>query len=123
MSIPVFPDITPPMTPEEELEDVGISTKMEDGIVISRARYTRSRLTFYLTWGPVNALTTEEKEILQDFYQNIVKGSSEKFEWTCNSKFSSYYGQTFTVRFTGNPPRFKKVAPGYWSTSVALQEA
>ncbi len=113
----------PPITPEDEAEDPGISTQMENGIVVSRARYTRSRLTFYLSWGPVNSLPTEDKEALRDFYQNVVKGTGEKFEWTCNSRFSSYYGQTYTVRFMGNPPRFKKVAPGFWSTSVTLQEA
>ncbi len=119
----VFPDIIPPMTPEEEPEDVGISTKMENGMVVSRARYTKSRLTFYLSWGPINALPTEDKEALLNFYQNVVKGSSEKFEWTCMSKFSSFYGQTFTVRFIGGPPKFKKVNIGYWSASVVLQEA
>ncbi|AZO96085.1 hypothetical protein [Halocella sp. SP3-1] len=122
MALAVFPDIIPPITPEDEPEDPGISTQMEDGMVISRARYTRSRLTFYLTWGEKNALPTEDKETLLDFYQNIVKGSSEMFKWTCNSKFSSYYGQTFTVRFTGSAPRFEKVTYGFWGTEITLQE-
>lgn len=119
----IFPDIAPPMTPEEEPEDVSITTQMENGIVVSRARFTRSRLTFYLNWGPKNLLSTADKDLLLDFYRNTVKGSSEKFQWTCNSKFSSFYSQIFTVRFIGGAPRFKKEAPGYWSVSVTLQEA
>lgn len=122
MSLYVFPDIIPPMTPEDELEDAGISTQMENGTVVSRARYTRSRLTFYLAWGSKNPLQVQDKETLRNFYQNTVKGSGEQFEWTCNSRFSPYYGQTYIVRFMGNPPRFKKIAPGYWGTEVTLQQ-
>lgn len=123
MPLPVFPDIAPPMTPEVEPEDVGISTKMEDGIVVRRARYTKSRLTFYLNWGPdKNLLPTADMELLLDFYQNTIKGSSQNFEWTCNSKFSPYYGQTFEVNVKGGPPRIKNVMPGYWSGSLILQE-
>lgn len=122
MSLYVFPDIVPPMTPEDELEDAGISTQMENGMIISRARYTRSRLTFYLVWGFKNPLPVQDKETLRNFYQNTVKGSSEQFEWICNSRFSPYYGQTYIVRFMGNPPRFKKIASGYWGTEVTLQQ-
>ena len=118
-----FPEITPPMTPEVQPEDPGISSQMEDGTVISRARFTRSRLTFYLSWGEKNPLTTEEKLQLLDFYQKKAKGVSEKFEWTCNSPFSSHYGQKFTVRFVGESPRFRMIAPGYWGASCTLQEA
>jgi len=118
-----FPNITPPITPDVQPEDPGISSQMEDGTVISRARFTRSRLTFYLSWGVTNPLTTEEKLALLDFYQNQTKGVSEKFEWTCNALFSPYYGQKFIVRFVGDPPRFRMVAPGYWGTSCTLQEA
>jgi hypothetical protein len=118
-----FPDITPPMAPEVQPEDIGMSSQMEDGTVISRARFTRSRLTFYLSWGEKNPMTSDEKSLLMDFYQNQAKGVSEKFEWTCNSKFSPYYDETFIVRFTGDPPRFRMIAPGYWGTSCTLQEA
>lgn len=118
-----FPDIALPKTPEDQPEDIGIATQMESGQVVSRARFTRSRLTFILPWGPdKNLLPTEDKEILKDFYMDQTKGSSEKFEWTCNNKFSPYYGQTFTVRFIGNPPKFKLVVPGFWSTSLTIQE-
>lgn len=117
-----FPDITPPATPEVWPEDIGMSSQMEDGTVISRAKFTRSRLTFYLSWGEKNPMTSEEKLIFMDFYQNKAKGVSEKFQWTCNSEFSPYYGQTFTVRFIGDPPRFRMIAPGYWGTSCTIQE-
>lgn len=118
-----FPNIAPPKTPEVTAEDPGLTTKTESGMVLSRARFTKSRLTFVLRWGPdKNLLPTEDKEILLDFYRNTVKGSSEMFEWTCNSKFSPYHGETFTVRII-QPPRFQMVAPGYWQTELVLQEA
>lgn len=123
MAILKFPDITPPMTPEVWPENIGIASDMEDGIIVSRARFTRSRLTFYLPWGTKNPLTSEEKLILMDFYQNKAKGVSAKFEWTCNAPFSPYYGQKFIVRFVGDPPRFKEVAPGYWAAGCYVQEA
>jgi len=122
MATLVFPDITPPITPEVQPEDVGITSPMEDGSVISRARYTRSRLTFYLPWGDKNPLTTQEKMVLMDFYQNKAKGSSATFEWTCNAPYSPYYGQKFIVRFIGDPPRFRLVAPGYWAAQCVIKE-
>jgi len=119
-----FPDIiTPPLTPEDQPEDVGMTSQAENGTVISRARFTRSRLTFYLRWGDQNPLATAEKELLREFYQAQAKGSSEKFEWTCISPFSPFYNQKFIVRFSGNPPRFRMVAPGYWATEITLKEA
>lgn len=123
MATLIFPEITPPMTPEVQPEDPGISSQMEDGTVISRARFTRSRLTFYLNWGEKNPMPTDDKLIFLDFYRNKAKGVSETFEWTCNAPFSPYYGQKFIVRFVGEPPRFRMVAPGYWGTSCTLQEA
>lgn len=124
MSLPVFPDIMPPITPDEEPEDPGISTKMENGLVVSRPRFTKSRLTFPLVWGDDqdNPLTTAEKTTLLNFYMNEVKGSSQIFEWTCNAKNSSFYGQTFKVRFTGGEPKFSEISPGFWSCSLTIQE-
>ena len=118
-----FPTIAPPKTPEVEPEDPGLTSQMEDGTVLSRARHTKSRLTFYLNWGPdKNLLPTEDMETLMNFYQNVAKGSSAMFEWTCVSKFSSYYGQSFIVRAI-KPPRFKKAVIGYWQAELVLQEA
>ena len=118
-----FPDITPPATPEDQPENIGMASEAENGIVISRAKFTRSRLTFYLNWGEKNPLTTAERELLRNFYQNEAKGSSEKFEWTCNAPFSPHFGKTYVVRFVEEPPRFRMVAPGYWGTSCTLKEA
>lgn len=123
MATLIFPDITPPLTPEDQPENIGMTSDVENGSVISRAKFTRSRLTFYLSWGERNPMTTDEREIFRDFYQNKARGSSEKFEWTCNAPFSPYFGQTFIVRFNGDPPRFRLVAPGYWATECTLKEA
>ena len=117
-----FPDITPPSV-DDQPEDIGMSSQQENGTVISRARFTRSRLTFYLAWGDRGSMTTEDREILRDFYQNQAKGSSGKFKWTCNDPYSPLFDKTYIVRFAGNPPRFKRVAPGYWATELTLKEA
>lgn len=124
MSLPVFPDIKPPMTPNVEGEDPGISTKMESGLVVSRPRFTKSRLSFFLKWGEKNALSTEEKTTLLNFYQNTAKGSSQMFEWTCNSKFSPYYNQTFKVRFSPDSKlKINNKTIGFWTASIVLVEA
>ena len=122
MTTLVFPDITPPMTPEIEPENIGITSPMDGGHTVSRAKYTRSRLTFYLTWGDKNPLTTEEQQILEDFYRNKAKGSSQIFEWTCNAPFSPHFGKKYIVRFVGEAPRFREVAPGYWATQCVIKE-
>src|SRR5690554_1300238 len=125
MALPVFPiNIMPPITPGEEPEDPGISSQMEDGTVLSRARFTKSRLTFSLRWGDSNdnPLTTDEKDTLLNFYRDIIKGSSQRFTWYCNAKNSSFYGEEFTVRCI-NPPKFNEICPGFWSGTMTLQEA
>lgn len=118
MSYPAFPNIgLPSHAYEEEAEDIGIASQMENGSVISRARFTRSRLKFTLNY----ILTYEQKETLLDFYRNTVKGSSSLMEWIHPDPRSEFYNQTFNVRFV-EPLKLPKIAPSYWSVSITLQE-
>lgn len=118
MSYPAFPNIgLPSYAYEEEAEDPGISSQMENGSVISRARFTKSRLKFTLKY----ILTYEQKETLLDFYRNTAKGSSSLIEWVHPDTKSEFYNQTFNVRFA-EPLKLPRVAPNYWSVQIVLME-
>jgi hypothetical protein len=119
MSYPSFPDIAlPNQAYEETPEDPGISSKMENGSVVSRARFTRSRLTFVLNWS---AMSATDKDTLLDFYRNTIKGTASLFTWVHPDPASGFYNVTFKVRITA-PPKFTKVSFDRWSTSLTLQE-
>lgn len=120
MSYPSFPDIAlPNQTYDETPEDCGISSKMENGSVVSRARFTKSRLTFVLNWS---AMSATDKDVLLDFYRNTIKGTASIFTWVHPDPTSSFYNVVFNVRIT-SPPKFTKVTHERWSTSLTLQEA
>jgi hypothetical protein len=120
MADPAFPTIASPSYPyDEEPEDQGISSGMENGSEISRARFTRSRLVFYLRW---RSLSKTDYESLMDFYMNTVKGSSLVFTWTCNNPNSKFYNQAFSVRFASKP-KFNNSTFARWGVEVVLREA
>lgn len=116
-----FPDIpyAPVYSYGEDPEDPGITSPMEDGSVISRGRFTKSRLTFRLPGWKMNGA---HKAILLNFYRNIAKGSANRFNWTHPDPDSEFYGQAFEVRFA-SPPKFQKYLPGWWTVEIVLQEA
>jgi hypothetical protein len=79
MANPQFPDIQKysnqfEITPEEP----GMSSEQENGSVVSRARFTRSRLTYSRHW---NAMPGADWTTLLSFYQNTVKGCSSVCDW------------------------------------------
>jgi hypothetical protein len=109
-----FPDIARPVFPlSEEWEDIGISNGFEDGTEQSRARFTRSRGKWVLTW---TALSDPDYQKLMNFWRFTVKGKSAAFNWT-----NPVGGRTHTVRFLEKQP-FKYVAPGFWSGEVTIRE-
>jgi hypothetical protein len=119
MAYPSFPDISKPNYAYDETpEDCGISTQMENGSVISRARFTKSRLTFTLSWS---AMTAADKATLLNFYRNTIRGSAYILVWTHSDPSSEFYNQTFNVRII-SPPKFTKVTFNRWSVQLTLQE-
>jgi hypothetical protein len=107
-----FPNIGKPNSIEEEWEDQGMSSRMEDGLEISRARFTRSRGTWVLHW---NYLSDSDYDALMCFYKDTVKGKAEKFYWV-----HPVSALTYEVRFA-EKNKFTR-DPMYWSGSVTLRE-
>jgi hypothetical protein len=108
MAYPIFPDIQKPSYQYDiSPEDPGIMTQMEDGSIVSRARFTRSRLTYLYHW---NAMPDADKVTLLNFYQNTVKGVSQICTWNgIDGRISSL--------------RLSKSTPNHWAVELAFQEA
>lgn len=78
--MPSFPNITKPSYPfKVKHEDTSITSNFEDGSMLSRRKFTRSRKVFTLQW---NNLPQAEYEILNDFIVNVVGFAAVAFEWT-----------------------------------------
>lgn len=108
MAYPVFPDIQKPSYSYSiEPEDPGIISKMTDGFVVSRPRYTKSRSTFSYHW---NAMLGADWDTLFDFYKNTVRGSS----MICT--FNGTNGRITSLKAS-------QIAPGYWGVDMNFQEA
>jgi hypothetical protein len=98
MANPTFPVISKkPVSIIPIPEDAGLATNYSDGYVASRARFTRSRLAFTITY---TALTYAQLETILDFYRETIYGSALVFDWTNNDPNSKYYNTVFTVRMT-----------------------
>jgi hypothetical protein len=102
---------------DEEQEDPGISTQMEGGYVVSRARYTRTPRKIF-TFALIDA-PNSDKVALQTFW-DTVKGSSDAFEFT-----HPISAVVYNVRF-GEKPKYKITGPGTtyrWDiTGIKLEE-
>ena len=108
-----WPNIKMPVMPfSEELEDVSLVSPTENGMVISRPKFTRQRNTFNLQW---TALPTTDYSILKKFYIDMLGGSSS-FMWS-----HPITGTIYEVRFSG-AFNFQYDSVGLWSGSVILIE-
>ena len=116
-----FPSITLPSYPfSTKIENVALQSKMEDGTIVSRARFTRARETFTLRW---NALPEADYILLLNFYKNTVKGGSLAFIWTHPPvPGSPPSGVPYTVRFIDGDIEFSVPQPGIRSGQLVLQE-
>ena len=116
-----FPDIQQPVYPfTTKLKDPSLQSEMENGLVVSRARFTRVPLNFTLKW---TALPAADYALLRDFYLNTVYGGSLAFNWYYPTvPDDSFSGRLFSVRFTGGDVTFELAAPGYYSGKITIQE-
>jgi len=91
-----------------ESEDIGISSKKENGKVISRKKFTKARKTFAIT---LNIATEQHKADLETFFNEV--GTYLTFSWINPLDDISY-----VVRFE-KPLTFSKSSdfPNYWSIS------
>lgn len=108
-----FPSIAAPSAMSGVPEDPAISSKMEDGTVVSRAKFTRSRETITLKW---NAMSSADFTTLLSWYKNTVKGSSDTFTYTQPAT-----GTAYTMRCKSFKHDF--VHPNRWSVTLEMEEA
>lgn len=115
--MPAFPSLSKkpswPMSPDGEIEDSTIRSQFEGGYELTRPRFTRSRRN----WGVRYVmLSVADKNMLQFFEQNTVRGGADSFTWTHPTTGTSY-----TVRFTG-PIKYTLVPPGKHNAEFMLRE-
>lgn len=97
----------------EQPENAVLSSKMEDGTVKTRPKFTRNRATYTLQWP---ATTNEVRQAFDTFYKTTLKNGALSFNWTHPST-----NESLVVRFT-EPPTYSNVYTGYWTISAKLQE-
>lgn len=116
-----FPSIQQPIYPfTTKIKDPSLQSEMENGLVVSRAKFTRMPQTFVLKW---NALPAADYAAVRDFYRTTVRGGSQAFDWTYPTVANdSYSGQLFSVRFAGGDISFDLATPGYYSGTLTIQE-
>lgn len=116
-----FPPIQEPVYPlTAKIKDPSLQSEMENGLVLSRAKFTRTLQTFTLQW---NALPAADYETLRDFYRYTTRGGSLAFDWQYPTVVNdSYSGQVFSVRFIGEDISFDLAAPGYYAGKLTIQE-
>lgn len=108
-----WPNIKQPVWPiKEEIEDAALRSEAENGVVISRAKFSKQREKFTLIW---TALMTHDYNTLKTFYK-ARRGGSENFAWR-----HPVTAQEYIVRF-GTELKFSNDGPNIWSGSVELSE-
>lgn len=116
-----FPSIKQPVYPfTTKIKDPSLQSEMENGLVISRVKFTRVPQIFVLKW---TALPAADYAALRDFYRKTVYGGSLAFDWYYPAvPNDSYSGKLFSVRFVAGDISFDLAAPGYYSGSLTIQE-
>lgn len=109
-----FPDIQEPSYGSTvDLEDTSIKSKMENGTIKARRKFTKSRKTWVLKW---DNLPMADYLILARFLTDTCFFAAIPFEW---KSFTD--GKTYLVRFQ-DKEKFEPVKIGYMSGSITLQE-
>lgn len=114
LEFPITRQPNPDNTWTWQSEDNTIRSNTEDGYVISRQRYTRSRDTFELTWD----LSDIEANTLQTFYKSITANGSLEFTITL---LTPHLSLTKTVLFT-EPPTHTYKGNGKFESSCKFRE-
>ena len=113
MALINFPNIKAPSYPLDEVpEDAVIRSSMEDGTVKTRAKFTKNRFTYTLTWL---ALPNNDKIALEQFLRVTTKNGALAFNWTHPS------GEQKVVRLA-DMPVFSLTKVNYWRVNIKLQE-
>lgn len=108
--------ITTPYTFDDEgpVEDPTLSSHMEDGSAVTRARFTRLRRSWRVTY----TLDNDAKLLLEAFQRDTTRGTAGSFTWIHPDTLYPH-----TVRF-GTLVRFPRFANafGWWAVPVTFVE-
>jgi phage-related protein len=107
-----WPNVQLPSGLDESMEDPVIRTEFESGIVKTRARYTRIRRTWSLSWANMRG---SHYRSLRAFYVQT-RGGALSFNWTNPTE-----GATFEVRFKGNIVS-RHTVMDCWSVTLTLEQ-
>lgn len=112
--MPTFPTLTaiPSHPLIEQQENSVIRSEFDAGYVQTRARYTRVRKTWQVSYHFVD---NSDKAAL-DTFVSTVNGGADSFTWVNPQDSVSY-----TVRFQA-PPTFSYVSYGGWDVSFKLEQ-
>lgn len=107
-----FPNIQLPSGLDETTEDPAISTEFGTGIVQTRARYTRIRRTWELSWANMRGA---DYRALRAFYVSVY-GGALSFMWA-NVKDQTNY----QVRFRGEL-KGRHTVMDCWNVTLTLEQ-
>lgn len=113
-----FPKIKAPVYPiKETIPDTAIKGKLENQVILARKRFTRTPMTFELSW---TALPEADYEKLRAFYREV--NAAVAFRWSYPvGAGGAFSGKVFTVRFDGEFT-FSCTNHGYWEGNIKLTE-
>ena len=114
-----FPAIKAPIYPiKETISDTAIKGKTENQTIIARKRFTRTPMSFELSW---TALPEADYEKLRAFFQEV--NAAVPFRWRYPvGAGGSFSGRVFVVRFDGDFS-FSCTNHGCWEGGIKLTEA
>jgi len=107
-----WPNVQLPSGLDETTEDPAIATEFGTGIVQTRARYTRMRRTWDLTWANMRGA---DYRALRAFYY-ATYGGALAFHWTNVKEDANFY-----VRFKGDL-KARHTVMDCWNVSLALEQ-
>ena len=107
----IWPGIAAPTKMTERKQKAQIKSDMSAGYVQSRAKWTRSRKVFELSWSE---MSNADKEILETFFSDNI---GDTFEWT-----HPLSGIPYTVRFVEDELSARYVYVLRWQVDLTLEE-
>ena len=112
-----FPNITNPSSIGEGVVKAQVRNKFEAGYVQSRAKHTRKRKKFSLTWG---AMLNNELFGTGGVIDHFDANQGGSFSWTHPDPNA---GGTFTVRYSDDEIKYKRVGNNpTWKVTINLEE-
>jgi phage-related protein len=121
MANPIFPTLTRGQDSKFyklNQENTAMSTKMDGGYVVSRAKHTRKPRKSFTTG--FSSMPNADRVKLQDFW-DTVRGGSVVFDWT-----DPVTKTVFQVRFVGESLEYTYVGKGIaqlWDVTFKVEQA